>query len=287
MCAVRVFQSSRPILTCRKNNELAIVRAKIGNVTFAERFLPNGLKLSEPPMATYFNALYPDTAMGPYHEAGVLLDVDYVGIYHGQASLQNVTSKHCIWMLVDSDAPMMTGRATLGYPKKMADAFNLDIRYNDVRMGDHLTTTVDRVKNFTTFSIPRSAFHMIIEGDIAAGLPESPPPDIFGGDTYNVWPQSQVYSRPDGTYAGIPSLLKTVNSELKHDWYRLQNASMTFPDPEGYINVFDPIDQLLPEVVEGWYAKHSVGKYGYDIPFTALDKVDHKWDTNMSWVRWF
>lgn len=77
----------------------------------ARRWLPPGLRPSEPARATWFVADYPDTSFGvAYRECGLLL--------HARRFGRPVT--HCAWMVVDDDTALILGRELLGFPKKMA-----------------------------------------------------------------------------------------------------------------------------------------------------------------------
>jgi acetoacetate decarboxylase len=80
------------------------------NTEEVKRILPWGIRPSNPPMATFFMADYPEVAFPifPYKEAALLINVRTV---LGQG-------RHCCWIIVDDDPAMILGRELLGYPKK-------------------------------------------------------------------------------------------------------------------------------------------------------------------------
>lgn len=75
-----------------------------------EKFMPRGLRLSDPPTATIFVVDYKNPSFTvPYKEAALLAHVTTpIG-----------PGVHCPWMIVDDDTAMIYGRELLGYPKKM------------------------------------------------------------------------------------------------------------------------------------------------------------------------
>jgi len=78
----------------------------------AQKRLPWGLKLTDPPRATLFIVDYTKTSFTvPYHEAAMLLHVRH---FWG-------AGLHCPWMIVDDDTALIFGRELLGYPKKAGE----------------------------------------------------------------------------------------------------------------------------------------------------------------------
>jgi acetoacetate decarboxylase len=76
----------------------------------ASDWLPAGVTLTTPPVATVFVAHYPNSACcGPYNEAAVLVHVMH----------DSVEKRHCAWMLVDDDVALILGREMGGFPKKI------------------------------------------------------------------------------------------------------------------------------------------------------------------------
>lgn len=78
---------------------------------FPEGVLPHGLDMPPEPMLTAVFADYPDTTVGPYREAIVLVGCSYRG----------TVGLYCPFIYVDSDAAMAAGREVWGFPKKFAD----------------------------------------------------------------------------------------------------------------------------------------------------------------------
>lgn len=124
----------------------------------ARRLLPLGLTPSRPARATLFLVDYRRPAYSPpYLEAALLLHVRHpLG-----------PGLHCCWIVVDDDTPMIYGRETLAYPKKMAQ-----LRFDEA--GDAVAASVERRgRTVITLHARRTA-------------PLADPPPIFGAVTYNV-----------------------------------------------------------------------------------------------------
>ena len=94
--------------------ELATVLFSVNRESI-ETIVPEPLKLSKSPIVMAFVAWYPETTIGPYHEAATFI----------QASLKTETKKvdgfYCNSMFVDSDIALGAGREIWGYPKKLAE----------------------------------------------------------------------------------------------------------------------------------------------------------------------
>lgn len=84
--------------------------------------LPDGLDMAPDPMITVVFADYPDTTIGPYREAIVLVGCSYRG----------TVGLYCPFIYVDSDAALAAGREVWGFPKKFAD-IELDATGSTVR----------------------------------------------------------------------------------------------------------------------------------------------------------
>ena len=84
--------------------------------------LPEGLDTAPDPMLTAVFADYPDTTIGPYREAIVLVGCSWRG----------AIGLYCPFIYVDSDAAMAAGREVWGFPKKLAD-IELDVSGDTVR----------------------------------------------------------------------------------------------------------------------------------------------------------
>ncbi|MBU1670456.1 MAG: acetoacetate decarboxylase family protein [Actinobacteria bacterium] len=124
----------------------------------AQRLLPLGLRMQDPPMARVFvvnygNAVYTES----YNEASVILRV---------RSLLG-SGGHVCWMVVDDDTALILGRDLLACPKKLAD-----IRYEESDGG--VSAGVTR----------RGTKVLSIEAEIMEAEP-SPAP-VYGEKAFNV-----------------------------------------------------------------------------------------------------
>ena len=77
--------------------------------------VPEPLKLPRSPMVMAFVAWYPETTIGPYHEAATLIQ-SFLKTDAGR-----VEAFYCNSMFVDSDIALAAGREIWGYPKKLAE----------------------------------------------------------------------------------------------------------------------------------------------------------------------
>lgn len=77
----------------------------------AEKWLPPGVSLARPAIATVFAARFPETSFGSvYDEAGIF--------FHVRRRLRDAV--FCPWMVVTDDVALIVGRELCGYPKKLA-----------------------------------------------------------------------------------------------------------------------------------------------------------------------
>ena len=77
----------------------------------ARVWLPPGVSLAKPCVATVFAAHFPETSFGSvYDEAGVFFHV----------TRRFRSAVFCPWMVVTDDVALTVGRELLGYPKKLA-----------------------------------------------------------------------------------------------------------------------------------------------------------------------
>ncbi len=77
----------------------------------AKKWLPPGVSLARPAVATVFASHFPETSFGSvYDEAGVF--------FHVRRRLRDAV--FCPWMVVTDDVALVVGRELLGYPKKLA-----------------------------------------------------------------------------------------------------------------------------------------------------------------------
>lgn len=131
----------------------------------AQRILPAGLRLTDPPTATLFIVDYKKTSFTePYKEAAVLL--------HVQSFLGK--GVHCPWMIVDDDTALIYGRELLGYPKKMGV-------FKFVEKEDRIKASITR----------RGVTVLELEGK--RGAPQDPPPPVFDKKTFNAGGPGQMF----------------------------------------------------------------------------------------------
>ncbi|MDB4934090.1 MAG: acetoacetate decarboxylase [Labilithrix sp.] len=90
----------------------------------ARTWLPPGVKLAEPAVATVFAAHFGDTSFGSvYDEAGIFFHV----------TRRFRSAVFCPWMVVTDDVALVVGRELLGYPKKLA---RISFEYGDANGGE-------------------------------------------------------------------------------------------------------------------------------------------------------
>lgn len=167
------------------------------------RLLPVGLRPSEPCMGTLFVVDYREPAFSPpYLEAALLLHVRTV---FGRGM-------HCCWIVVDDDTPMIYGRETLAYPKKMAT-----LTFEEEDDAVHATVT-RRDRPLLTLEAWR------------AGPLDDPPP-IFGAPTYNVG--------GIGTLLGINPIWRFSLVETPREAYHA-DIQLTLHD-----SPYDPVQPLV------------------------------------------
>ncbi|MHA1129845.1 MAG: acetoacetate decarboxylase family protein [Candidatus Helarchaeota archaeon] len=94
--------------------ELATILYSVEREKVAE-IVPEPLKLRKTPMVMAFIAWYPETTIGPYHEAATFIEA-YLKTEAGK-----VEGFYCNSMFVDSDIALAAGREIWGYPKKLAE----------------------------------------------------------------------------------------------------------------------------------------------------------------------
>ncbi|MGW6117829.1 acetoacetate decarboxylase family protein [Nocardia sp. NPDC055165] len=106
-----------------------------------KRWLPAGVRLTEPARADLFTACFPDNNFESpgYHEAGLFVHIKTV----------QGTGIHCPWMILDDDVALIMGRELLGYPKKLGEVdwtvTDTEIRAEASRRGNKLLTMGGRL----------------------------------------------------------------------------------------------------------------------------------------------
>lgn len=165
--------------------------------------LPLGLRPAVPCLGTLFVVDYREPTFAlPYREAALLIHV---------RSLFGA-GLHCCWMVVDHDTPMIYGRETLGYPKKMAAlTFEED--------GDAVRATVTR----------RGRDLLSVEARKTTPL-DAPPP-IFGTTAYNVG--------GIGTLPGLSPIWRFRLTETIREAWQMEMHLQVEDSP------YDPIHALL------------------------------------------
>ena len=107
-----------PVLIEFTGAEIAWVRFRTDRDVVA-RLLPRPLRVPERAMGRAFVARYPTTNFGAtYREGALFVDAEYKG----------EVGSYCLAMPVDDDMAMVAGREGFGYPKKMAQRIDLDVR---------------------------------------------------------------------------------------------------------------------------------------------------------------
>ena len=169
----------------------------------AQEILPFGLRLADPPTGTLFVVDYRRPAFcEPYLEAAFLVHVRTV-LGRGL---------HCCWIVVDNDTPMIYGRETLAYPKKMAE-----LRFEET--GDTVVASVRR----------RGVEVLSLQARRTGPLDDPDP--IFGATTYNVGGIGEVL--------GLQPIWRFRLKERVRESYRLDLA-LTLRD-----SAFDPVARLV------------------------------------------
>ncbi|MHA1267025.1 MAG: acetoacetate decarboxylase family protein [Candidatus Helarchaeota archaeon] len=97
-----------------RNAEIVTVVYSIGRDAVSE-IVPPPLKTVKSPMVMAFIGWYPETTIGPYHEAAT-----FIQAYYKPEEGKRIEGFYCNSMFVDSDIAMAAGREIWGYPKKLA-----------------------------------------------------------------------------------------------------------------------------------------------------------------------
>ena len=128
----------------------------------ARRWLPPGMRLAEPAMATVFASHFPSTTFGSvYDEAGVF--------FHVRRRLRSAV--FCPWMVVTDDVALVVGRELLGYPKKLA---RIDFAFGSGTEGSEVTARVER----------RGRLLLRLRGRVGEAVEDAPP--MLGQRALNV-----------------------------------------------------------------------------------------------------
>ena len=134
----------------------------------ARRWLPPGLRPSDPARALVFAADYVKTGLGlDYREVGLLL----------HATLRRKPVLHVAWMVVDDDTALILGRELLGFPKKMAEI--------EVEVGEGAAKASVRRRNVDLLTLHAELGDPLSEAKVfpdpivnVRGIP-SPAPDLL------------------------------------------------------------------------------------------------------------
>ena len=94
--------------------ELAVIFYSVDRDA-VEHIVPAPLKLARTPMCVAFVAWYPETTIGPYHEAATFIEAKL------KTDEGKVSAFYCNAMFVDCDIALAAGREIWGFPKKLAE----------------------------------------------------------------------------------------------------------------------------------------------------------------------
>ena len=94
--------------------ELAVIFYSVDRDA-VEHIVPAPLKLARTPMCVAFVAWYPETTIGPYHEAATFIEAKL------KTDEGKVSAFYCNAMFVDCDIALAAGREIWGFPKKIAE----------------------------------------------------------------------------------------------------------------------------------------------------------------------
>ena len=128
----------------------------------ARVWLPSGVSLAEPSVATVFAAHFPETSFGSvYDEAGVF--------FHVRRRFRSAV--FCPWMVVTDDVALTVGRELLGYPKKLA---RIAFDFGSGAAGTEVRAEVER----------RGRVVLRLRGRVGAEVHDAPP--MLGQRALNV-----------------------------------------------------------------------------------------------------
>lgn len=169
----------------------------------ASAVLPLALKLDDPPTGTFFMVDYRKPAYSePYLEAAMLV--------HVRTLLG--PGMHCCWIVVDNDTPMIYGRETLAYPKKMAQM------------------EFEETEDVVTAGVRRREIDLV-RLEARKTQPIRDPAPVFGAVTYNVG--------GIGEMLGIQPIWRFRLQERFVEAHALE-MNLTLTD-----SAFDPIARLI------------------------------------------
>ncbi len=101
-----------------KNAELVTLLFSTDRDKVAD-IVPPPLKVPRSPIVMAFVAWYPETTIGPYHEAATFIQ-SYLKTQTSEGG-KRIEGFYCNSMFVDSDIALAAGREIWGYPKKLAE----------------------------------------------------------------------------------------------------------------------------------------------------------------------
>jgi acetoacetate decarboxylase len=128
----------------------------------ARLWLPPGVSLARPAVATVFAAHFPETSFGSvYDEAGIF--------FHVRRHFRSAV--FCPWMVVTDDVALTVGRELLGYPKKLA---RIAFDFGDAAVGTDVRAEVER----------RGRVVMRLRGRVGERVDDAPP--MLGQRALNV-----------------------------------------------------------------------------------------------------
>ncbi len=190
---------------------LAVVQCKPG---IKEKFLPPEFEVIEYGFDIIFITEYPESSLGPYNEALIMLNCNYKG--NPGAFVFNI--------YVDSEEALTAGREIYGYPKKMCDIKLSPIQDNKV-----------------VGSLTRKGIKFLeIEVDLLNRPPGMSPSDMIAN-----MPLYNVKIIPDVTDNSKPILRQLTETVLSWDIHKQFGANTNYLKTE--YSKFD----ICHEVLEG------------------------------------
>jgi len=173
----------------------------------ARVWLPPGVSLAKPCVATVFAAHFPETSFGSvYDEAGVFFHV----------TRRFRSAVFCPWMVVTDDVALTVGRELLGYPKKLA---RIAFDFGSGRAGTEVRAEVER----------RGRVVLRLRGRIGEEVDDAPP--MLGQRALNV----------RGSLGPFSQRLVTFTPRERIVVARRASAELELPPPT---DGRDPLDEL-------------------------------------------
>lgn len=183
--------------------------------------MPNFLKIPPMPLVNIFIAHYPESTLGAYHEAMVLIQATYK-----PEREKKIEGFYCPFIYVDSDVALACGREIWGFPKRLADI------------------TIINDQETVCGTVQRKGVRLL-EITVTPNTPGTTFPSAI------ILTIKQIPSSEVSPIVGIPNLV--VNELVKTDFQITPCEVSTGPLTVGYQeSKDDPLYQLMPKsLVQG------------------------------------